>query len=135
MLGCKNKIEVIDRDSVIQIDNFFEKLRSKNYEVGLNDLLASNKNIDLTDSSTRRLKSQFKDINELSGDYIGHDLLQKRMIKNDLAIYSYFVKYKVKFYRFIFIFYNPDGQVKLFKFAYDDAIDVELEESLKLYVQ
>jgi hypothetical protein len=110
-------------------------MKSKNYEAALNDLLQSNGDINLLDSPTIRLKSQFKDINQLSGEYIGYDLLKKRIIKNDLAIYSYLVKYKIKFYRFIFIFYNPDGQIKIFKFAYDDAADVELEESLKLYLQ
>jgi hypothetical protein len=39
-----------------------------------------------------------------------------------------------KIYRLTFSFYNNDLAVKIYKFSFDDVIDIEMEESLKLYV-
>lgn len=51
------------------------------------------------------------------------------------SIYSFLVKYEKKFYRFIFTFYNTGTKIKIYKFSYDDVLDLELEESLKLYTK
>jgi hypothetical protein len=114
---------------------FFNRIGTPDYAAALDSLLLSNKNIDFTDSATTKLKEGFKNINELSGKYLGYKLLKKRIVLDDIAIYSYLVKYEKKFYRFIFIFYNTGAKVNIYKFAYDDVLDLELEESLKLYVQ
>jgi hypothetical protein len=134
--NCKNeKNETIDTYSSLVIKNFFQRVAGRDYMIALDSLLLSNKNIDFTDSATAKLKEGFKDINELSGKYLNYELLKKRIIKDDIAIYSYLVKYEKKFYRFVFTFYKTEGKVNIYKFAYDDVLDLELEESIKLYTQ
>jgi hypothetical protein len=59
--------------------------------------------------------------------------LKKRFMNDDIGMYSYLAKYDKKFYRFVFMFYNNGKTVKLYKFLFDDNIDLELEESLKFY--
>jgi hypothetical protein len=115
------------------IDHFFNMIESKNYEKALDTLLLSNENFDLKDSSTLDLKSKFYAINRLSGPFRGKELLKKRSINDAIAVYSYLVKYDKKFYRFVFVFYNNEISTKIYKFQFNDSIEEEVEESLKLY--
>jgi len=64
---------------------------------------------------------------------MGYKLLLKRSIHDKIIIYSYLVMYIVKFYRFVFIFYKPNEVIYPYKFIFDDTLEFELEESLKLY--
>ena len=82
---CQNKPNFIDSSSSRQIDQFFSRIKAGNYESALTDFLQSNPNINL---------EEFKLINQYSGEFLGYTLLKKRMINNDVAIYSYLAKYK-----------------------------------------
>jgi hypothetical protein len=116
------------------IDSFFQKIESKNYNAAIDDLLSSNENIDLKDSATIALKGNFSIINQVSGAYRGKSLIKKKSINDDIAVYSYLAKYDKKFYRFIFVFYNNGIKTKIYKFLFDDTAELEIEESLKLYM-
>jgi hypothetical protein len=137
-LSCtinKDKSSSMDSACFPIIESFFEKIKTSNFRSALNDLLNSNPNINPNDSSTIKLKEEFKTLNEISGNYIGYRLFKKRTIVDDIAIYSYIVKYEKKFYRFVFVFYNAsNNNVKIYKFSLDETAELELEESLKLYI-
>ena len=137
--GCKsseNTSSANKLDAVCApiIDDFFKKMEANNYKAALDNLLSSNENIDLKDSATLLMKSRFAEINQLSGAYKGRSLLKKRNINDDIAIYSYLSKYDKKFYRFVFVFYNNGTTTKIYKFLFDDTVEIEIEESLKLYI-
>jgi hypothetical protein len=139
IVGCNgsNKTDTsskLDAICVPIIDSFFQKVESKNYKVAIDDLLSSNENIDLKDSGTIVLKDKFATINQISGDYRGNSLLKKKSINNDIVVYSYLAKYDKKFYRFLFAFYNNGVKTKIYKFSFDDSAELEIEESLKLYM-
>ena len=116
------------------IDSFFQKVESKNYNAAIDDLLSSNENIDLRDSATIALKGKFSSINQFSGAYRGNSLIKKKSLNDDIAVYSYLAKYDKKFYRFVFVFYNNGLKTKIYKFLFDDTAELEIEESLKLYM-
>jgi hypothetical protein len=123
----------IDKKSLPVIQSFFKKMESGEYKIAVDYLLAQNDNIGLQDSGTINLKLKFNQINENGDHFISQKLIRKKGIDNDLCVYSYFVKYERKYYRFIFVFYNNDKDTKITRFSFDDAIDVELEEAIKLY--
>jgi hypothetical protein len=133
--GCSSQSvkSNIDKSAIPLIDSFFKNIETKDPTNALGALLASNPNIDLKDSASLNLKNSFVLINEASGPYRGYRLLKKRFMDDDIGIYSYLAKYDKKFYRFVFMFYNNGKSVKLYKFLFDDNIDLELEESLKFY--
>lgn len=137
MVGCKSSDTVdslnkLDSTCTPAIDIFFQKIESNNYKAAMDDLLSSNENIDLKDSATIAMKERFVSINQLSGAYRGKSLLKKKIINDDIAVYSYLVKYDKKFYRFVF--YNNGIKTKIYKFLFDDTAEIEIEESLKLYM-
>ena len=102
--------------------------------MAIEDLLKTNPHIIIEDTATLNLKDKFNYINENAGVFMGYKLLKKRFIEDDIGIYSYLVKYEVKFYRFIFIFYNNDKNIKLYQLMFNDDLDEELEGSLKYYI-
>lgn len=133
--GCSSQSQSsIDKVAEPIINSFFKGISNGEITKSLVELLSNNENINLQDSATISLQEKFNMINEAAGAYMGSRLLKKRNIENDISIYSYLVKYEKKFYRFVFMFYNNGKRTKIYKFLYDDSIDVELEESLKLYV-
>ena len=119
---------------VVIINNFFKIMKSGNFNNAIDELLSNNENIDIQDSLALNLKSKFKDVNQSSGKLISYRLLRKKSLANDLGVYSYIVKYDKKAYRFLFTFYNNDTRIKIYKFSFDDTLDIELEESLRLYL-
>lgn len=135
-MGCnfQSQENNIDKSAVTLINSFFKGLEAKEVNSTLDNLLGSNPNINLTDSTSIHLKNSFVLINEASGSYKGYLLLKKKYIEDVIGIYSYLAKYEKKFYRFVFMFYNNGNSVKLYKFLFDDNLDVELEESLKYYL-
>lgn len=134
--GANDTVSISKLDSICipVIDSFFQKIESNNYKAAVDDLLSSNENIDLKDSGTIAMKDRFSAINQFSGTYRGRSLLKKKSINDDIAVYSYLAKYDKKFYRFVFVFYNNGIRTKIYKFLFDDTAEIEIEESLKLYM-
>jgi hypothetical protein len=137
--SCKSSdnadsISKFDMICIPIIDTFFQKVESKDYSAAIDDLLSSNENINLRDSATIALKGNFSVINQASGTYRGKSLIKKKSINDDIAVYSYLAKYDKKFYRFLFVFYNNGIKTKIYKFLFDDTAELEIEESLKLYM-
>lgn len=132
--GQENKVTQLNKESSIVIGSFFAEIKAGNYRSALSTFLRKNENIDLSDSLTIGLIMKFNSVNELSGKFMSYRLLRKKELDNDLGVYVYLVKYEKKFYRFTFTFYNNDLAVKVYKFSFDDVIDIELEDGMKLYV-
>ena len=132
LLRCKSSH--LDKECQPVIDDFFKGIQENRHMESITKLLSQNENINLKDSLTIDLENKFDIISTLSGKYIGNKLLLKRNIDDDIIIYSYLVKYEKKFYRYIFMFYNNGEKCVPYKFLFDNSIDVELEESLKLYL-
>jgi hypothetical protein len=131
-----NKIEdnnALDNIAFSTIDGFFKKIKIGD-STAMISLLMQNENIDLKDSTTLDLQSKFNLINLYSGPFISDTLITKRLLNSDIGVYCYLAKYQMKFYRFTFVFYNNGEDVKIFRFSFDQAIDRELQESIKLYV-
>jgi len=132
--GKNDASSFLDERSLIAIKPFFENIESGKYEIAARDLLKSNENIDLNDSSTINLIRKFIELNQTSGRFVSYKILRKKTFQNDIGVYCYLAKYEKKFYRFTFVFYNNEKEVKIFKFSFDDNIDAELEEGTKLFL-
>lgn len=138
LLGCntfeKKKLSS-DEDCIPVINRFYGGIKKSDYDRSLIELLRSNPDINLKDSGTIDLEEKFSNINRTSGNFISFTIVRKREIANDISVYSTIAKYEKKFYRFVFVFYKPTQIVKLYKFQFDENVETELEESLKLYTE
>ena len=140
LCGCgqqnqdENDSKFLDSQSQPVIKTFFDNIALGKYKIALNELISKNKNIDLADSLTINLRTKFNYINESSGNFVSKRLLRKKELGDDLGVYIYLVRYEKNFYPFTFTFYNNGAEIRIYKFAFDDNIDTELEEAIKLYV-
>ena len=116
------------------IETFFTRIAKGEHGNAITNLMSGNPYINLNDSSVIDLKSKFEMIHSFVGAFKSKSLLKKRTLNESVSAYSYLVKYEKKFYRFFFMFYNNDNKTVIYKFSFDDNLDVELEESLKQYV-
>jgi mRNA-degrading endonuclease RelE of RelBE toxin-antitoxin system len=101
----------------------------------INSLLQQNKNFDFRDSATRNLVSNFKTLQQISGEFVSSRLLREDTLGNDLGVFVYLLKYEQKCYRLTFVIYNNEKSIKLTRFSFDETIDVEMEERLKFCVK
>ena len=132
--SCRIEPNSVDRECIATINTFFANVGKGHAKESLQDLVASNPYIDASDSASLKLIKGFTDISQLSGEYRGYKLIKKRIFQTDILVYSYLLKFERKFYRVIFMFYRASTPVRLYKISYDDMIDTELEESLKVYM-
>jgi len=123
----------MDKVAIPIIESFFTKVAKGESDNAITNLISGNPNIDLNDSSMIDLRNKFKIINHSVGAFRSKSLIKKRTLNEDISVYSYLAKYEMKFYRFWFMFYNNDSTISIYKFRFDDDLDVELEESLKQY--
>ncbi|WP_435416611.1 hypothetical protein [Polaribacter aestuariivivens] len=86
------------------------------------------RNIDGVES----LKTKFKDILPLIGDYYGYEMITEKSAGNNLKLISYMLKYDRQPVRFTFVLYKPNNKWQVQNLNWDLDIDDELEESAKL---
>lgn len=124
---------VIKEAATPLIEQFFKELSAGAHEQAIINLLATNENINLQDSAVLDLKTKIAFIATHTGNFVDHKLLKERDVEGAIAFYSYLVRYEKKYFRILFQFYNNGKSTKIYKFFYDETLDLEAEESLKLY--
>ena len=121
----------MDKYCTSVIDTFLNQLKLKDSNA-INNFLPSDGSV--SDSAIYALRNSTIRMNQLSGNFLEHKLIKKRFILDDIAAYSYLMKYERKFYRAVFIFYKPIDKPKIYKFDLEEGFEIELQESLKLYM-
>ena len=139
MNGCTSNKSSLAQASPIKavaipiVGTFFQTLAKGNSDSALYQLLLNNENFSFSDSSTILMREKLNIINAKSGRFVDFKLLKEKSIGEYVEMYSYIVRYENKYYRFIFEFYNNGSSTRIYKFLFDDNVDIELEESLKFY--
>jgi hypothetical protein len=112
------------------IDSFFKKYKTSSdsavdYLFGTNKLFTNTAQINL-------LKSKLDSLQLTVGKYLGHELISQKSASTSLVVYSYLVKNENQPLRFTFIFYKAKNDWALYRFNYDDQMDVELLNAVKI---
>ena len=115
---------------VSYIETFFKKYKTSSdsaidYIFGTNKLFTNVSQINL-------LKAKLDTLQLSLGPFIGRELIAEKSAANSLVIYSYIVKHENQPIRFIFMFYKPHNDWELYRFNYDDGMDTEMLESVKI---
>jgi hypothetical protein len=115
---------------VSYIETFFKKYKTSSdsavdYIFGTNKLFTNVSQINV-------LKAKLDSLQISLGPFIGRELIAEKSATNSLVIYSYIVKHENQPIRFIFMFYKPHNDWELYRFNYDDGMDVEMLEAVKI---
>lgn len=113
------------------IETFFKKYKASpdsaiDYIFGTNPLFARNA------SQINVLKMKMDSLQLSLGKYTGRELISEKSASPSLAAYSYLVKHENQPIRFTLIFYKALNEWALYRFNYDDAMDQEMFEAVKI---
>ena len=114
------------------IDEFFKIYKSKGVDASMDFLFKSNKWMSNQKDQIESVKSKLEGTMKLVGDYYGYDFVTKKTVGDHLALYTYMVRYDRQPIRFSLTFYKANDQWMFFNFKYDDNMDDELEEAIKV---
>ena len=122
---------VVAKGAQSYIETFFKKYKVSpdsaiDYIFGTNKLFARNA------SQINALKAKMDSLQFTLGKYTGKELISQRSASPSLVIYSYLAKHENQPIRFTFIFYKAQNDWSLYRFNYDDAMDLELFEAVKI---
>lgn len=121
----------VGRSVVSVVDTFFKKYKNDGTSAAIDFLFGTNKYFTNT-TGISQLKAKLDSLRQGIGMYLGKDLISQKNASNSLYFYSYLVKHEVQPLRFTFIFYKPQNEWVLYRFKYDDQMDVELEDAGKI---
>ena len=112
------------------IETFFKKYKTSpdsaiDYIFGTNKLFATNPQITI-------LKNKLDSLEFSLGKYEARELIAQKSSSPSLVLYSYLVKHENQPIRFTFIFYKAQNDWALYRFNYDDQMDLELFEAAKI---
>ncbi len=113
------------------IKEFFDTYSKKLPDKAMDDLYSHSSWIDSKSDAVVNLKTQFRDLINLVGDYYGNQLLVKKTMADSFVIYVYIVKFDRQPFKFVFEFYKPKDKWNIYSFSYDDSIDDDLEAAAK----
>lgn len=116
------------------MDTFFEKYEQNKPLEALDGIYGTTPWLERIKDDVERLKTQFRDLKSLVGEYNGHELLYKKNVKGCFVLATYLIKFDRQPVRFNFEFYKPKDEWILYAFSYDDSFDDDLEEAIKIEI-
>jgi len=121
---------VAAKGAMTYVDNFFKKY--KNSPDSAVDYLFSTNKLFTNVSQINLLKNKLDSLQLTVGRYLGKELMVQKTPSPSLVLYSYLVKHENQPVRFTFMFYKPQNDWVLYRFNYDDQIDMELIDAAKI---
>ena len=122
---------VVIKGAADLVNIFFKKYKDDGTGPAIDYLFGTNKYFTNT-AGINQLKTKLDSLRQGIGTFLGKDLIVQRNASNSLVFYSYLVKHEIQPIRFTFIFYKPQNDWVLYRFKYDDQMDVELEDAGKI---
>jgi hypothetical protein len=113
------------------VETFFKKYKVSP-DSAVDYLFGTNKLFTNRTTQINVLKSKLDSLQLTLGKYTGKELLVEKSASPSLVLYSYLVKHENQPVRFTFIFYKSSNEWSLYRFNYDDQMDVEMFEAAKI---
>ena len=113
------------------IDGFFKRYKNSP-DSAVDYLFATNKLFERNASQIALLKMKLDSLGQSVVKYTGKELIVEKSASPSLVIYSYLVKHENQPLRFTFIFYKALNDWVLYRFNYDDQMDMEMFEAVKI---
>lgn len=113
------------------VDQFFKKYKEDGTSTAIDYLFGTNKYFSNA-AGINLLKTKLDSLRLSTGPFLGKELISQKAAGTSLVFYSFLVKNEIQPMRFTFMFYKPQSEWVLYRFKYDDQMDVELEDAGKI---
>ncbi|MEM6642332.1 MAG: hypothetical protein AAF616_05090 [Bacteroidota bacterium] len=111
---------------------FFETY-AQDPALAISDAFKTTKWVDENGDGVLSMISQLEGTIALVGDYLGYELLKEKKVGSRFVMYAYLVYYERQPLRFTLTFYKSGEKWMYFNVKYDDSMDEEVEEAMKVY--
>jgi hypothetical protein len=112
------------------LETFFKKYKDSS-DASIDYLFGTNKYFTNT-GGINQLKMKLDSLRITLGAYVGKEIIVQKSASPSLVLYTYLVKHEIQPVRFTFMFYKPHSDWVLYRFKYDEEMDIELEEAGKI---
>jgi hypothetical protein len=123
-------VVVVPKSVPAILETFFKKYKDSS-DAAIDYLFGTNKYFTNT-GGINQLKQKLDSLRITLGAYAGKELIVQKSASPSLILYTYLVKHDIQPVRFTFMFYKPHSDWVLYRFKYDEEMDVELEEGAKI---
>jgi hypothetical protein len=122
---------VVSKGAQSYIETFFKKYKT-NSDSAIDYIFGTNKLFARNASQINLLKNKLDSLQFALGKYTGRELISEKSASPSLVIYSYLAKHENQPIRFTFIFYKAQNEWTLYRFNFDDSMDQEMFEDVKI---
>lgn len=119
--------------TINEIEDKFFSIYAKNPSKALDYAFSTNKYFEEKKLDIDTVKINLNEIITKLGNYSGYELINEKQVSTCYILKSFIVKYEKKPFRFTFLFYKPKENWKINNFKFDEYIEDEMEEALKIY--
>ena len=126
--------QTVSKGAMSYIDVFFKKYKVSS-DSAIDYLFSTNKLFVHNSYQINQLKQKLDSLDFSIGKYLGKELISEKSATPSLVVYSFLVKHENQPVRFTFMFYKPENEWELYRFNYDDAMDLELMEAAKINIK
>ncbi len=130
LLLCCPWATVSADDYEAMVGTFFQELSTQGAIRAVDNLYASNQWINSNSDAVINLKNQLGGVSNLVGAYHGVEKIAEYRVGSRFVYLSYMALYDRQPLRFIFEFYKPTDQWRVFSFSFDDDLDDDLEREV-----
>ncbi len=109
---------------------FFQELATQGAVTAVDNLYATNQWINSNSDAVINLKNQLGAVGNLVGEYHGVEKIAEFHVGSRFVYLSYMALYDRQPLRFIFEFYRPTDNWRVFSFSFDDDMDDDLEREV-----
>jgi len=119
--------------TINEITDKFFSIYAKDPFKALDYAFSTNNSFEQKKLDIDTLKITLKELISNSGNFQGYEFISEKKVGTCYLLSSFMSKYDKKPYRFTFLFYKPKENWKINNFRFDEFIEDEMEEALKIY--
>jgi hypothetical protein len=114
-----------------RIEKFFALLMEGKSREAVEFIYSDNPWMAKHSDAVQNVINQVSAMGQLVGRLRNHELLQEKVVADRFAYLSYMAAYDRQPFRFVFEYYRPEDEWRVFSFSLDDKLDNDIEDAAR----
>lgn len=115
-----------------KIDRFFQIVKAGKPVDAVKFIYGDNQWMGKNSDAVQQVIDRMASLDKLVGQFRNYELLQEKVVGNRYAYVSYLAAYDRQPLRFVFEYYRPEDEWRIFSFSFDDKLDDDIEAAAKM---
>jgi hypothetical protein len=115
-----------------KIDRFFQIIKAGKSVDAVKFIYSDNQWMSKSSDAVQQVIDRMASLDKLVGQFRNYELLQEKVVGNRYAYVSYLAAYDRQPLRFVFEYYRPEDEWRIFSFSFDDKLDDDIDAAAKM---